>query len=167
VGVRVSAEVNLIRDGRLLAAFSLPAMNAGKTFRALVVEAQDDPLFVRIHPINRQTAFSIVNPSQNQTASIELAVIDSSGKTLLLSDQTPIVTRFSLAPLSRLSRFLSELLTVGASAPIKNPTEFSARRERFFMIKVTSDIPIAVAAVQMLSFITGFQFIPIPAEITQ
>src|SRR2546428_4935895 len=69
LGVRVTSEVNLIQDGHLLAAFSLPAINAGKSWRAQVIEnAQDSP-------INRQTAFSIVNPSQMETATVELAVI--------------------------------------------------------------------------------------------
>jgi hypothetical protein len=80
-------------------------------------------------PDLRQTAFAIVNPSPNQTATVNLTTLDPKG-TLACS------TSLTISPQNRLARFGTEIF-----APCQVPALGS--------IEITSDLPIALGAVDV------------------
>lgn len=88
---------------------------------------------------NRHTAFAIVNPSETQTATVDLAVFDKSG-------QSVDANSFQIPPRSRLTHFLWDLMILGKVfvVPPVPPEEFHGS------VRITSDTPFAVGGVHVL-----------------
>lgn len=98
----------------------------------------------------RESAYALVNPSSSQTATIEIIAADSSGRIL---DQNTI----RVPAQGRVAKFLWELLLLGKVfvAPPKRPNFFHGS------VKITSDIPIAVGALNVLSPEGKFAGLPV------
>lgn len=88
---------------------------------------------------NRHTAFALVNPSETETATVDLVVVDRSG-------QSVDGNSFVIPPLGRLSHFLWDLAILGKVfiVPPVPPEDFHGS------VQVTSDSPIAVSGVHVL-----------------
>lgn len=95
----------------------------------------------------RHSAFAIVNPSPLATANVRINVFSSAGE--LVSDAIVVIP-----PLNRLSRFLGELSRV----PVTDPLGFRGS------IKITSDIPIAVAGLHVMLPTSTFVAIPLTSS---
>lgn len=138
----VYAFVRIDSNRNLVDTVTVEAVKPARVFRATLINRDQFREFPP--PNSRLSAYAVVNPSRNASARIDLTAFDRLGNKVC-------ATSFDLAPRNRVAKLVTEFL-----APCAPPIEGMAR--------FTSDIPIAVNAIDLLGPEGQLLSVPVTAE---
>lgn len=125
----------------------IPAVKAAKEFRSQINYLRQ-----------RKTAFAIVNPSSTQTAKVLLTVLNFDGAVPLGCQ-----AELAIAPQNRVAKFIDEIFPQFPSLPCIScfPCILPGKGS----VKITSDVPIAVGALDIVA--PKGEFISVPVTSTE